>query len=68
MIEVEWLTCGFSDTMLAFLRGQPGLGRKRRLLAVAWCHRVMKWMPEECRTAVEMAERLAEGPVSEEER
>ena len=68
MTEEEWLTCGFSDTMLAFSRGRPGLGRKRPLLAVACCHRVMKWMPEERRPAVEMAEWPAEGPVDEEER
>jgi hypothetical protein len=68
MTETEWLTCGFSDPMMAFLRGRPGLSRKRRLLAVACCRRLWKWMPEECRPAVEIAERLAEGPVSEEER
>jgi hypothetical protein len=69
MTEDEWLTWnGISDPMMEFLRGKPGLGRKRRLLAVACCHRVMKWMPAECVPAVELAERLAEGPVDEEER
>ena len=69
MTEDEWLSWnGISDPMMEFLRGQPGLGRKRRLLAVACCHRVMKWMPAECLPSVEMAERLAEGPVDEEER
>jgi hypothetical protein len=74
MTEQEWLNPGFSeqvvfsDRMLAFLRGQPNLGRKRRLLAVACCQRVLEWMPDECLPAVALAERLAEGPVDEEER
>lgn len=74
MTEDEWLTPCISekvipsDRMLQFLRNQSGLGRKRRLLAVACCSRVMKWMPEECLPAVAMAERLAEGPVDEAER
>jgi hypothetical protein len=74
MTEQEWLNCGFSeqlvfsDRMLGFLRGQPNLGRKRRLLAVACCQRVLSWMPDECLPAVAMAERLAEGPVDEDER
>ena len=74
MTEDEWLTGSFSaktipsDRMLELLRNQPGLGRKRRLLAVACCNRVMKWMPDECLPAVAVAERLAEGPVDEEER
>jgi hypothetical protein len=58
----------FSDRMLAFLQGRPNLGRKRRLLAVACCQRVLAWMPEECLPAVAVAERLAEGPVEEAER
>jgi hypothetical protein len=74
MTEAEWLNPGFSDQvvfsdrMLAFLRGQPNLGRKRRLLAVACCRRVWNWMPQECFPAVAVAERLAEGPVDEAER
>lgn len=68
MTEAQWLSCKFSDEMMAFLRGRPGLGRKRRLLAVACCRRVWAWMPEECRLAVEIAERIADGPVSEAER
>ena len=74
MTEQEWLDPGFSeqvvfsDRMLAFLRGKRNLGRKRRLLAVACCRRVLAWMPEECLPAVALAERLAEGPVAEAER
>jgi hypothetical protein len=68
MTEAEWLACGMSDPMLAFLRGRPGLGRKRRLLAAACCRRVWQWMPAACRPTVELAERLAEETVSEEER
>jgi hypothetical protein len=69
MTENDWLSWdGISDKMMEFLRGKPGLGRKRRLLAVACCHRVMKWMPAECLPAVELAERLAEGLVDEEAR
>ena len=60
MTEAEWLTCGFSDPMLEFLRGRAGLGRKRRLLAVGCCRRVWQWMPEGCRPAVEVTERFAE--------
>jgi hypothetical protein len=69
MTEDEWLSWNsISDKMIESLRGKPGLGRKRRLLAVACCHRVMKWMPAECLPAVELAERLAEGLVDEEAR
>jgi hypothetical protein len=69
MTEDEWMSWnGISDKMLEYLRGTPGLGRKRRLLAVVCCHRVMRWMPVECLPAVEMAERLAEGLVDEEAR
>ncbi len=74
MTEYEWLNPGvsdqavFSDRMLAYLRGQPKLGRKRRLLAVACCKRVLSWMPDDCLPAVAMAERLAEGPVDEADR
>jgi hypothetical protein len=74
MTETEWLHNGSSETvapsdkMLEFLRGKPGLGRKRRLLAVACCHRLMKWMPAECLPAVELAEKLADGLQDEETR
>jgi hypothetical protein len=68
MTETEWLECGFSDPMMAVLRDRPRLGRKRRLLAAACCRRVWEWMPRECRPAVEIAERMAEGPVREEDR
>jgi hypothetical protein len=69
MTEAEWLSWnGISDKMLALLRGKPGLGRKRRLLAVACCHRVLKWMPAECLPAVELAEKLADGLVDEQAR
>ena len=69
MTEDDWLSWnGISDKMMEFLRGKPDLGRKRRLLAVACCHRVMKWMPAECLPGVELAERLAEGLIDEETR
>jgi hypothetical protein len=69
MTEEEWLGwSGISDKMLNFLRGRPGLGRKRRLLAVACCRHVLQWMPDECLPAIPMAERLAEERVDEEAR
>lgn len=69
MTEEEWLGwSGISDKMLNFLQGMPGLGRKRRLLAVACCRHVLPWMPEECLAAIPMAERLAEERVDEEAR
>ena len=69
MTENEWLSWnGISDKMMEFLREKAGLGRKRRLLAVACCRHVMRWMPEECLPVVELAEQLAEGLVDEDAR
>jgi len=65
MTEEEWLGwCGISDKILEFLRGKPGLGRQRRLLAVACCNRVLKWMPQQCLPAVAMAEKGVGNPLS----
>jgi hypothetical protein len=69
MTENEWLTWGgISDGMLELLRAKPGLGRKRRLLAVGCCQRILKWMPEECLPAIELAEKLADGLADEDAR
>jgi hypothetical protein len=65
--EQEWLNCTKPGKMMEFLRNK-GTGRKRRLLAVACCWRVLEWMPQGCRPAVEVAERCAEGLATEAER
>jgi hypothetical protein len=67
MTEHAWLTSTFSDEMLAFLRSKAN-GRKRRLLAVGCCRRVLDLMPEGSSTVVEVAEKLADGQATEEER
>jgi hypothetical protein len=67
MTESEWNACANPEPMLTFLRAHNS-GRKRRLFAVACCRRVEQWMPPDSRTAVEVAERYADGLASESER
>jgi len=63
MTEAEWLATTDTRQMLGFVRGRPGLGRKRRLFAVAASRRVWEWIPDDCRPAVDLAERMADGQV-----
>lgn len=60
MTEREWLACAGPDPMLEFLWRKAG-DRKLRLFQVACCRRVWDSMPEDCREAVLVAERFADG-------
>jgi hypothetical protein len=67
MTEMEWVACGNPDTMLFFLR-DVGAERKLRLFATACCRRIWEWMTDErSRSAIEVAERHADGKASDEE-
>src|SRR4051812_13569039 len=65
MTEAEWLSCGDPDAMLVFLQDK-GLDRKLRLFSCACCRRVWHLLGKGAsRTAVETAERFADGLVGE---
>ena len=68
MTECEWLACTFPKVMLKFLDKNVS-ARKLRLFAVA-CARA-SWpalLDERSRTAVEIAERFADGEVTKHDR
>ncbi len=68
MTEQEWLECDDLYTMLAFLRNRD-CGRKLRLFAVASCRPILHRLTDErSRTAVHVAERVADGQAAEAER
>jgi hypothetical protein len=67
MTEAEWLACDDPEPMLVFLGGRPS-ERKVRLFACACCRRLGHlFLADECRQAVEVAERFADGGASEEQ-
>ena len=69
MKESEWLTSWYSQEMFEFIRSHSTSDRKKRLFACACCRRIWHLLKrEESRNAVEVAERLADGEVTEEER
>ena len=65
MTEAEWLTATDPGRMLSFLCGQAS-ERKHRLFACACCRQVWDDLPDSrSRAAVEVAERYADGLVSD---
>src|SRR3954466_6373424 len=64
MTESEWVACTDPRPMLGFLRGRAS-DRRLRLFAVACCRRIWDLLPDErCRSALETAERFADGLAS----
>jgi hypothetical protein len=69
MTEAEWLTCQQPYTMLKFLLGRGKLTERKALLFAMACWRqVWQQLPEACRSAVEAAERAADGAGTAEEK
>ena len=67
MNEAEWLACAHPTPMRRFLEGEAS-ARKLRLVACACCRHIWhSFADQRSRTAVEMAERLADGEITEEE-
>ncbi len=67
MTESEWNTCTDPDVMLEFLQNRAS-ERKLRLFGAACCRRVWSLMTDpKHRRAVEAAERLADGLITEEQ-
>ena len=64
MTEAEWLACPEPTPMLSFLRGKAS-DRKLRLFAAACCRHVWQLLAnQQCRKAVEISERYADGNAS----
>src|SRR5580698_10608161 len=67
MNEAEWFACDEPETLLEFVRSQT-TPRRCRLLAASFCRHVLPLTRERrCHSAVEIAERFADGLVSLEE-
>ena len=69
MTEEQWLNCTDPTPMLQFLRScKKAMDRKLRLIGCAYCRSVWHLLGTESRRAVLLAERMADGPVSDDER
>jgi hypothetical protein len=67
MTEAEWMDCDDPQKMLDFVHGSVS-NRKKRLFLVACCRRIWHLLSDEpWRRAVEAAERLADGLVTEQQ-
>ena len=64
--ESEWLGCTGTRPLIKFLRGKTS-DRKLRLFAVACCRRIWDLMGDRSNQAVEVAERYADGNVTDAE-
>ena len=67
MTEVEWLQCDHPGTLMQGRRGWRRTTRKLRLLACACYRRIWPLLPKACRTAIEVAERHADGEATNDE-
>ncbi len=67
MNESEWIECVDPKPMLEFLRGKTS-ERKLRLFAVGCCHKYRQLLVPEACEALDVAEKVAEGRASAEER
>src|SRR5262249_52967385 len=68
MTEEEWFACPDPQRMLPFLRVTAS-ERKMRLFACACCRRIWDLYEADCsRSAIDAAERFADGVISGEER
>lgn len=66
--EVAWLAATDPAVLLRYIRPRTR-GRKKRLFACACCRSIWEAMSDDiCRRAVEVAERLADGEVEDDER
>ena len=68
MTQREWMACTDTAAMLRLLRDRAVIdARKARLFGSACCRRHWDLLPDEGRTAVEVAERFADGLIDRDE-
>jgi hypothetical protein len=65
--EAEWLGCTDPEKMLEFLKGKAS-DRKLRLMLCGWSRLNWKWLTQQSRSAVEVAESFADGVAGETDR